>query len=835
MDSSLDLNLLPLQRQNGIDNPAFPGFFMATPPRRTARGRANDLLLIYLYLGGNASLEDAQYESILNRLGNDFYKTPGTVTAALKKLAENLNQILLNRNLRATSSGSQSVGLLTTAVLRGDRLTIAHSGPCHAFVVQADEAHHVYDPQLAGRGLGLTRSVSIRFSQAELKPNDVVIFTPQPPTGWIPSNLLNIHGQGMETLRRRLLSQAGADVNALVAHAQAGTGKLRMLRMKRPLQMVQVQEGEAAEIPAAEQEHPGEPPTSPPAPAKKEREGVIILPERLPQPENGRKQEEAEAALEAAEAEAASTGEQEPDVLGEPPAAIEETEQQVEAEPALHPKPAKGSLLRPAESLASHDVDEDFLFEEAEVEAQGEPPAAAEGMEAPAPVPLSESSAPIPAITPIKPEGAAKKASQAAAGAIKGIGHRILSLFAVLVKKILPDESLFTIPGSTMMFTAVAVAVVMAVAGAMVYFQRGYESQYNQFYEQAAAAAESVATQIDPIELRTSWDTAIFFLNQAEQYRVTSDSTALRQQAQAALDRLDYIYRLSFQNAFSGGLGGPVNITRLAATTNELYMLNANNGTVLRAVLTANGKNYEIDPDFSCSVYHSFGPIVSIIPGIRNDRVKAAIILMDEHGNLMYCNPGESAKTISAAPPHTNWGQPVSFTLDNGSLYVLDPGSNGVWFYRGMDVTSPPHLYFDNQVPKMKDVIDLAVNGNELYLLHSDGSISTCKYSALQESPTRCEDPAALSDPRPGRHSSVRIPDAQFSQMLFTPPPDPSIYLLDPINQSVYHFSLRLNLQRQFRAAPKTLASDTATAFTISPNRMLFMATGNQIYYAILP
>jgi hypothetical protein len=315
---------------------------------------------------------------------------------------------------------------------------------------------------------------------------------------------------------------------------------------------------------------------------------------------------------------------------------------------------------------------------------------------------------------------------------------------------------------------------------------------------------------------------------------VTSESTALRRQAQGALDQLDSVYRLNFQSAFSGGLGGPVNITRMAATGNELFLLNATNGTVLRATLTANGRDYELDPDFNCSVYQSFGPIVSIIPGLQNDRVKAAVILMDENGNLMFCSPRQAARTIASAPPHTNWSKPVAFTADSGTLFVLDPGTNGVWFYRGMDVTTPPHLYFDNQVPRMGDVIDLAVNGNELYMLHSDGSISTCKYSALKESPTRCEDPASFSDPRPGRHSGPRISDAKFRQILFTPPPDPSIYLLDPLNQAVYHFSLRLTFQRQFRPQ-NALAGDTATAFAISPNRVLFMATGNQVYFSNLP
>ncbi len=62
----------------------------------------------------------------------------------------------------------------------------------------------------------------------------------------------------------------------------------------------------------------------------------------------------------------------------------------------------------------------------------------------------------------------------------------------------------------------------------------------------------------------------------------------------------------------------------------------------------------------------------------------------------------------------------------------------------------------------MQDVIDLAVNDFDLFLLHEDGHLTTCEYSGLAESPTRCEDPAIISDPRPGRQSGAIIPDTAF-------------------------------------------------------------------------
>jgi hypothetical protein len=98
----------------------------------------------------------------------------------------------------------------------------------------------------------------------------------------------------------------------------------------------------------------------------------------------------------------------------------------------------------------------------------------------------------------------------------------------------------------------------------------------------------------------------------------------------------------------------------------------------------------------------------------------------------------------------------------------------------------------------------------------------------------RVEDPFVYTDTRSGRTGGEIIPDALFDQIAYSPPPDPSLYLLDPQHQAIYHFSLRLNLDRQYRAL-QPLAEGAATSFAISPTRLAFLAIGNQVYYAALP
>ena len=51
----LDLTLTPLYRTEGKEQASLPGLMPAMPPRKTARGREHDRLVVYLLLTGNTS------------------------------------------------------------------------------------------------------------------------------------------------------------------------------------------------------------------------------------------------------------------------------------------------------------------------------------------------------------------------------------------------------------------------------------------------------------------------------------------------------------------------------------------------------------------------------------------------------------------------------------------------------------------------------------------------------------------------------------------------------------------------------------------------------------
>ena len=64
MPKTFDLTLLPLYRVRGNEMPSPPGLLALTPPRRKARSRAQDLLIIHLALSGNADFSTANYHQM---------------------------------------------------------------------------------------------------------------------------------------------------------------------------------------------------------------------------------------------------------------------------------------------------------------------------------------------------------------------------------------------------------------------------------------------------------------------------------------------------------------------------------------------------------------------------------------------------------------------------------------------------------------------------------------------------------------------------------------------------------------------------------------------------
>ena len=253
------------------------------------------------------------------------------------------------------------------------------------------------------------------------------------------------------------------------------------------------------------------------------------------------------------------------------------------------------------------------------------------------------------------------------------------------------------------------------------------------------------------------------------------------------------------------------------------------------------GRNYEQDSAFRCEPGqyggYQVGPLVDILILPRLNSLNAAVLGVDASGNLLYCAPGQVPQAIPLPLPDTNWSRIKGITLDNGNLYVLDASARAIWVYIGKDgsFVDRPYFFFGGQIPEIEDSIDLAVGNDDLYLLHADGHLSTCSYSRLETVPTRCQDPAELVNTLPAYQDLDLYAQLHITQLLLTGSPDATLLLLDADNRSVLRLSPRsLELQNQIYPVPgTTFKSGPAGAMAMSPNRALFLAVDDQVYFAI--
>jgi hypothetical protein len=775
-----NLNFLSLYRVNGQEWPLLPGLLAQNPPKKTARGREHDRLVVYLTLAGNVAYSTADYAQITGQVAETFYATPGSLTFALKTAVEALNTYLVDRNMKTTSKGQYSIGALILCALRENSIYMVQSGPTHIYHLSS-EPRHLYDAQLAGKGLGLSQTARMYFAQATLLAGDRLVLCAALPPNWDKSLSVE-HGIPMlEATRRRLLAITDSNLSAVLIQAVDGSGEMTFLH---PGKTSAVEPLPADSAPAEAQ--PTYQTAAAPAPQS-------ALPAAVPPSNPAVTPLEPEPVPLRQETPAAPVPQPSPEPKPTPP-----VEPPVRAEEAPEPK----VLIRP-------EVREKF-------------------------------------------QTGARLAARFLAASIQGLRtgtQKLLTWFEKVLPRLLPGEepeAKLIFPRSLPVFLAILLPLVLITLGLVVYRVYGQPEQFITYFQQASQARDLALAETDPAKARVQWETVLDRLDLADSYHEQLDpnSQKLRREAQGQLDALGRIVRLNYQRAFDLP-GGQTQVSRMSASDTDIYLLSVQGGAILRGFSTSQGGNYSLDTNFKCGpgLYDGIqvSNLIDLIALPRSNNSGASVIGIDASGSLLYCAPGQEPRASFLQNPDTGWKQITAVAYDANNLYVLDAPAHAVWVYFGtFEIKFPekPYFFFESQVPLLLEKsIGLAVNGDDLYLLHADGHLTTCTLSRIDASPTRCDDPALYVDTRPGYVGGIRLADGVFSQIAFTSPPDPAVALLEPFTQSIFRFSARaLELQNQVRAS----ATDSplpkgapVTAMAFSPNKVLFLFAGGQLYYAL--
>lgn len=795
-----DLYVYALNLQNGQELDELPGLLVAAPPKRTARGRENDLLMVYLTLKGSGSIPPDDLQRLLGQLAEKYYQMGGTVTAGMRLAADLLNDYLLTRNLRGVKDNWQAEGGLGLAVLRRDTLYITRLGQVSAYVMVQKDVQVISDFDGSEHGLGIGRVISLRYTQVALQAGCLLFFSANPPASWTVQNLAGSPALSIDALRRRLLNQAPGQLQAAVFQFQPGKGQILRRRL-RP--------GAAS--------------------------GAKPAAEAMDEQPAGKTETPARAATETLEAP------ETPAVVAAEPLVSEPAERAAAESPSEHSAEARvappaaqaGDRPRPTRPPRTH-------------------------VDAPMLPTLEANHESAPAVRPARPPrerrlrpATSEQLKRSLAPAWRGWSRftaRAGQSAGTLVQRTLPGTEVGAPAGisrGTMLFIAVLVPLLVVAAAMTVYLQSGRGEQYRAAYEQAVQFVLQAEQQTDPALARNLYSQAYTALDRADLYGVTEDSMALRNKVDEAFDRIENINRLTLTPAIlSGGLPSSILVQRMVVADTDLYLLDANSGNIIRLYKTSNAYQYTIDPTFECGpntlTSRKIGPLIDLAALPPGSRDNATVLGMDANGTLLYCGPDQKAAAVDLIIPDSGSAKLKRFVLNKSLLYVLDEGNWRVLRYLGdveQNFSDEPILFFGSTPPPLNDVISMAVHEDELYMLRANGFLADCIFSLVTFT-AKCTDPATFTDMRTGKSIQTQlVPATRFTQVTTTSILGPSVFLLDVASSSVYRYTMRLNLESiiSFRAPPgEKLPEGAPTAFTVLSGQAIFLAYGNQVYSAPL-
>ena len=847
-----EIYYLPLHLELGEEQPDMPGMIVRLPPRRAQRGRMQDVLIALLtpFSGGHPGAR--VLDSMLEEASSIYFNSRGSTTSGMRSAAEHLNHLFLkyNANLQGNRKDGQIFGYLNLAVLHGEALYLVHVGATFSYLLQPDQFQSFEADSARGRGLGLSRTAPISYFQAPVTPDSLLLFCADPAQPWADDALARGPRLTINLLRRRIASASGGELQAaIVQFKPSDRMAAHRLRPRAPLSSAALTEPESELPPVSQTDEILPEVESPALPTDgliEEQSAAEVVQAPIPA-ESSEKDEPASPP------EQMSMGEEQTLPTEDLASPAEEQASQIEehAPPTEEQAPPLERQMTPQEAAASPIEAPDETPREEQPRAARRPRPATERQSRPPAKKTVEARQPDP-LTELK-KAARRQERRKKLAALwqdwhsrqKNFGSSIKSMFARLLPGI--SEESPQMSGGSMLFISIVIPLLVVVVAATIYLRSGRGQKHQLYLEQAQLFAADARRDDEPAAERNNWNQALYWLDLAEEYQQSDESQLLREQASDALDELDGIERLGFKPLTAYSFSNTLNFTQVTANDTEVYLLDSSQGRVLRLFLT--GQGYELDNEFSCSPgmsgTHLVGDLVDMITLPPGSFKNASVLAVDASGNLLYCIAGAEAPISGQlSAPLDDWGEIGAITYYQGYLYVLDTLYGALYSYSGynMEFGGEPEEYFDLEldetIPDLHEMIDLAVYGEDLYLLNENGTIARCTSGIFEGSQTRCDNPASFGDMRPGMEEQTLVfPNAFFAQVQTSSPPDPSLFLLDVNSPAVYRFSLQLNLDRLIQPSQYTdydLPEPPATAFSISPSWVIFIAYGNDVIYASL-
>jgi len=377
----------------------------------------------------------------------------------------------------------------------------------------------------------------------------------------------------------------------------------------------------------------------------------------------------------------------------------------------------------------------------------------------------------------------------------------------------------------------VAILIPVVVVFVMVGFRlsqvdsTNFEQLVNQVQEQANQAAAVPKTDQD--RSKAMWTGVMQRIEIADVQR-PGDPTLikLRAQAQAALDDFAKVTRRTLIPLRTFPNNANLTSVFIQGST-DLYTLDQTSSAVYRDSLRSpdqiNGQRGQtplVQAGAPASGYNVRNIIDTLWVDEAGIRTSHALIGLDTQGILVTYSPAFPPANAQALPGHELWKRPVALAVWQERLYILDPAANQIWRYvpAGTTYPNPPDAYFNQELNRnLTKAVDFGIDRRgSVYVLLADGTMK--KFTTGEEQ----------------QFTLNNVPDgalkgANAMYLLDSPTGLSSIFIIDPVDQSIYEFTLAGTFQKRYKG-PADGALRKLSAIYVE-GQSAYVADGNILYY----
>ncbi len=171
------------------DQARIPGLLAQPAPGRAAHSRQREVLFAHLTLTGALADNANLLQGLLQGISEQYFKSSGSVTAALRQVIQDTNNRLLQLNLSGNNAPRE--GAISCAVLHEEELFVVQTGESlallgHNFGVERIPTRTPEHVTPLGRSVGL----DFRYYHQRLLPGDMLLLA-DPRIAHLPSHALS--------------------------------------------------------------------------------------------------------------------------------------------------------------------------------------------------------------------------------------------------------------------------------------------------------------------------------------------------------------------------------------------------------------------------------------------------------------------------------------------------------------------------------------------------------------------------------------------------------------------------------------------------------------------